>query len=556
MQQNDQTQHIINSLLCLSLEDIPFNELLRRSFSLILSFPWSSFEQKGRLFIVEDAPDVLVMKVQENLDHSMQEMCAQVPFGKCLCGRAALTREIQYIDCFNDFHGNIYYEDVDPLGHYCIPILSPGKVHGVINMYLKKGHHPGQNEVIFLTAITNILSLGIERKRAEEGEAKIRTQFLHAQKMEALGLLAGGVAHDFNNVITTIRGYSDLSLMELPTDSALYQNIAEIRKASVLAADLTRQLLLFSRRQPSNFLPVNLNEVIRNMLRMLHRLIGENFLIIAEFSSDLWTVNADIGLIEQVIMNLLVNARDALPEGGKIVIRTENIWIDEHYFKTYGYGRPGKFVCFSVKDTGTGMDSTTISRIFEPFFTTKGPGKGTGLGLPVVNGIIKQHEGWIQVESQPGQGSIFRIYLPDACLKPEEEKREWISIQRLHGKGEKVLLVEDEEAVRSFAERMLRQNGYAVFTAASAEEALDIFIREGGKLDLVFNDMVLPDKSGLNLVNRLLEIKPDLKVFFASGYSDERTCYPLLKKKGYRFLQKPYAMIDLLRGIRELLQES
>ncbi len=264
-----------------------------------------------------------------------------------------------------------------------------------------------------------------ERKQAEEEKEEIQAQLLHAQRMEAFGILAGEVAHDFNNLLTAIRGYSEVGLMGLPKGDSDYQDLfEEIHNISLRASDLTRQLLLFSRRQPVDSIPLDLNEVVSNLLKMLNRLVSENFSIISELTVALWTINADAGHIEQVIMNLVINARDAMPEGGEIIIRTENVYVDEDYCKTHSYARPGKFVCLSVKDVGVGMDSETMSRIFEPFFSTKGPGKGTGLGLSVAYGIIDQHEGWIDVESQLGHGSTFRIYLPAISPELEEEGRE------------------------------------------------------------------------------------------------------------------------------------
>jgi CheY-like chemotaxis protein len=256
-------------------------------------------------------------------------------------------------------------------------------------------------------------------------------------------------------------------------------------------------------------------------------------------------------------MNLVVNARDAMPEGKKITIKTENVDIDEGYCEIYKYAHPGKFVCLSVEDIGIGMDKEVIQHIFEPFFTTKGPGKGTGLGLSVVYGIVKQNEGWINVYSELGRGSVFKVYLPASFVESKDEtKEEVISIQDCHGKGERILLVEDDDGIREFAKRVLFESGYVGFEAANAEEALNIFGKEKGDFHLVFSDVVLPEKSGLQLVDQLLSRKPELKVLLTSGYTDQKSEWPIIREKGYRFIQKPYSLTDLLRVVREVIEQG
>ena len=396
-----------------------------------------------------------------------------------------------------------------------------------------------------------------ERKRAEEEREKMQAQLIQAQKMESIGTLAGGVAHDFNNLLTTIQGYAQLAMMSLKESDPFYENFKEIQQASVRAAKLTRQLLLFSRQQPMDLHLMTLNETVDNLMKMLKRLIGEDITVQTDLDPNLWTNMADPGNMEQVIMNLVVNARDAMPEGKKITIKTENVDIDEGYCEIYKYAHPGKFVCLSVEDTGIGMDKEFIQHIFEPFFTTKGPGKGTGLGLSVVYGIVKQNEGWINVYSEPGRGSVFKVYLPASFVESKDEtKEEVISIQDCHGKGERILLVEDDDGIREFAKRVLFESGYVGFEAANAEEALNIFGKEKEDFHLVFSDVVLPEKSGLQLVEQLLCRKPELKVLLTSGYTDQKSQWPVICEKGYRFIQKPYGLTDLLRVVREVIEQG
>lgn len=392
-----------------------------------------------------------------------------------------------------------------------------------------------------------------ERKAAEAEKERMEAELRQSQKMEALGRLAGGVAHDFNNLLTTIRGYSDLGLMKAPQDTELHTFFSHINEASVRAAGLSSQLLLFGRRQPVAFERLRINKVILNLLNLLRRLIGENFSIVTDLVPEPLIIDADAGHIEQVIMNLVINAKDAMPEGGKITIRTENVDVDEDYCKTHNGGYPGKFVCVSVEDDGVGMDGTTLPHIFEPFFSTKGTGKGTGLGLSVVFGIVKEHGGWIDVESAPGSGSVFRVYIPSAAESPTKESVEVGAAVPPRGRGERVLVVEDEDRVREFAQSVFEQNGYIVFPASNLKEAVDIFTKEAGNFHLVFSDIVLPDGSGVKLVEHLKLRKPDLCVLLASGYADEITDWQAVHEKGYAFLQKPYVVADLLVSIRELL---
>ncbi|MEW6326041.1 MAG: PAS domain-containing protein [Thermodesulfobacteriota bacterium] len=385
-----------------------------------------------------------------------------------------------------------------------------------------------------------------ERKRLEE-------QLLQAQKMQMVGRLAGGIAHDFNNLLTAITGYADLLLLRVNPGEPLRRDVEQIKKAAERATSLTGQLLALSRRQVLQPRVLDLNLLIVDVDKLLGRLIGEDIELVTLLAPGLRRVRADPGQLGQVIMNLAVNARDAMPEGGKLTIRTEDVTVDESYCHLMPEARPGKFVCLSVADTGAGMGKGIIEHIFEPFFSTKEDGKGTGLGLAVVYGIVKQHEGWINVYSEPGKGSVFKVYLPAFSIPPDEETEETISLPELQGRGEQILLAEDEEEVRKFAARVLRENGYFVFEAATANEAMDISEREKGDLHLVFSDVVLPDGTGLELVDRLLSGRPQIRVLLSSGYTDEKLQRALIREKGFCFLRKPYGLADLLRAVREAI---
>jgi len=390
-------------------------------------------------------------------------------------------------------------------------------------------------------------------KRANEEKLKLQVQLLQTQKMEAIGTLTGGVAHDFNNMLAVIQGYADLSIKTIDEKDPLYSDMQQISIAAKSAARLTRQLLLFSRKQPIELVSLKINKMIDDLLKMLRRIISEDITIKTELEPDLWNVRADVGCIEQVIMNLAVNAKDAMPEGGELVIKTENVIVDKEYCELVSEAKPGKFVRLSVEDTGCGIDKKTLQHIFEPFFTTKRLGQGTGLGLSVVYGIVKMHEGWIDLASELGKGSKFEIYLPAVFKESDKKIKEVFSLQELRGKGERVLLVEDEEVVRKFVKMIFQRNGYHVFEAANAKSALSIFEKEKGNFHLVFSDMILPDRSGLDLVEELISRKPELRILLSSGYTDEKVQWSVIRERGYRFVQKPYDVDNLLRIVRKVI---
>jgi PAS domain S-box-containing protein len=412
-----------------------------------------------------------------------------------------------------------------------------------------------EEDIQALRVVAEMVGASWEHKRADEEREKIQAQLLQAQKMEAIGLLAGGVAHDFNNRLTTILGYASLAIRKANKASPLLRDLNQITLSAERAANLTRQLLLFSRKQPPPVLtPLNLNRTADNLIKMLHRLIGEDIAISIDLSPDLWPVMMDEGNIEQVIMNLALNARDAMPKGGKLTIKTDNIILDEKYARSIPEAQPGQFVRLSVMDTGFGMSREIVSQIFEPFFTTKDAGKGTGLGLSVVYGIIKQHKGWINVYTEPGQGSVFRVYLPAFIGKPGYKPKPVTPQPETQGKGERILLVEDDEGVRGFTREALSESGYTVFEANSAQDALAVFEQEKGHFHMLLSDVVLPDQSGPELAVTLFSRQPELTILLTSGYTEQRTQCPVIGGQMCQFLQKPYAMTDLLQTVKKIIK--
>jgi two-component system, cell cycle sensor histidine kinase and response regulator CckA len=385
-----------------------------------------------------------------------------------------------------------------------------------------------------------------ERKRLE-------AQLLQSQKMESIGRLAGGIAHDFNNLLTAIMGNLALAIETLSPEQAAYQDLLEVQRAGERAATLTRQLLTFARKQVIEPQVINLNDLINNMNRLLQRLIGADIDLVTLPAPDLGQVKADPGQIEQVIVNLAVNARDAMPAGGKLTIETRNVLLDDAYAREHVGVAPGSYVLLAISDTGIGMDAETLRRLFEPFFTTKEPGRGTGLGLATCYGIIKQHGGNIWPYSEVGQGSTFRIYLPRVDA-PVENNRQLDHSGDLPRGVETVLLAEDEPAVRALAARVLREHGYTVLEANNGDEALRLAQSyEGGPIHLLLTDVVMPQMSGKVLVERLAGLYPDAKVLFISGYADNAIVHHGRLDEGVEFLHKPFSPSALARKVREVL---
>jgi two-component system cell cycle sensor histidine kinase/response regulator CckA len=394
-----------------------------------------------------------------------------------------------------------------------------------------------------------------ERKQAEQEMAGLQEQLRQSQKMEAIGRLAGGIAHDFNNLLTIIKGYSQLLLMEKETDGASRESLNEIQAAADGAANLTRQLLAFSRRQVLDLRVFDLNTVLRELNKMLCRLIGEDIELVMRLSEDPGKVKTDSGWMEQVIMNLTVNARDAMPSGGKLIIETANVELDDEYVRCHVSVAPGPYVMLSVSDTGVGMTREVREQIFEPFFTTKEKGKGTGLGLSTVYGIVKQSGGNVWVSSEPGEGTVFKIYLP-RINEPVEIVAKKKELKEVPGGNETVLVVEDAESVRKLVVRVLRKQGYHVLEATQGQEALLACERYRGPIHLVVTDVVMPGMGGPELVGRLRQVRQELKVIYISGYTDEPVVRHGVLEGEVDFIQKPFTVESLAHKAREVLDKD
>ncbi|RLB76488.1 MAG: hypothetical protein DRH24_17790 [Deltaproteobacteria bacterium] len=386
-------------------------------------------------------------------------------------------------------------------------------------------------------------------------QKNMEAQLRQAQKMEAVGTLAGGVAHDFNNLLTTIIGNAELALMQIYKGDPLNEYIEEIKNAGNTAASLTRQLLTFSRKQMIQPKVLSINRILHDMEKMLRRLIREDIEMVLDLDSELWPVNIDPGQIEQVSMNLVVNAGDAMPKGGKLLIETANVHLDRTYFRNHGVeNTSGAYVMLALTDNGTGMDEKTRDRIFEPFFTTKEMGQGTGLGLSTVYGIMKQNNGYVWVYSEPGKGTTFKVYFPKAGADEVSDTEEQVGDDLLIG-SETILVVEDSKTLLKITQKMLEKYGYRILTAQNGREALEVFSGHDGPIHLILTDVVMPKMGGQDLVEKIQSEKPEVKLVYMSGYTDRAISDNGMLHKDVNFIQKPFSSNDLVRKVREVLNK-
>jgi signal transduction histidine kinase/CheY-like chemotaxis protein len=391
-----------------------------------------------------------------------------------------------------------------------------------------------------------------KRKHAEEENVKLEDQLRHAQKMEAVGTLAGGIAHDFNNILTVIIGYGSMIMDKLEGGSPLKRHMNDVLIAAEKAANLTKRLLVFSRKEIVEVTPVNVNELILGLQKMLVRIIRENIDFNLDLADKDLIVPADAGQIEQVLMNLAVNASDAMQASGRLTISTGLEELDEKHVAGYGYGMPGRYALITVTDTGMGMDAETREKIFEPFFTTKGIGEGTGLGLAISYGIIKQHGGYINVYSEPGQGTAFTIYLPlsEKAASPDRRMETDVSVK---GGNETVLVAEDDASLRGLFRIVLESFGYSVISAVDGEDATTKFMENRERIDLVLIDMIMPKKNGKEVVNAIRKVSPLIKILYMSGYTMDIIKTEELADSDSVFIHKPLQPRDLLIKVREVL---
>lgn len=398
----------------------------------------------------------------------------------------------------------------------------------------------------FLTTIENIT----QRKKSEEEKARLELQLFQAQKMEAIGTLAAGIAHDFNNILTALLGYAALLRMKIK-DTTLRTYVDHILSASYKATDLVQNLLAFSKRQAINLKPISLHSVIKGTDKLLKRLVTEDITIKTLLATEDITIMADATQVDQILFNLVTNARDAMPQGGTLTIETKLVELNDHFQRIHGYGEPGQYALLSISDTGVGMDESTREKIFDPFFTTKEVGKGTGLGLSTVYGIVKQHNGYISVYSEPNMGTTFHVYLPVTNETGREENVSQIPVEM---GNETILIAEDDEAVRGLISKVLIEYGYKSIEAVDGAGAIEQF-KKTERIDLLILDSVMPKKNGWEAYNEIRRIKSDIKVIFISGYTRDVFLDKGIEDKKFHFLQKPITPDTLLQRVRDVLDD-
>jgi signal transduction histidine kinase/ActR/RegA family two-component response regulator len=444
-------------------------------------------------------------------------------------------------------------------GLLTVPARIGGRVVGVLSFLTRREEGFSTEDMAIATAFASHAAIALENsrllhesRRAYEELAQAQGQLEQARKMDAIGRLAGGVAHDFNNLLTVILGRTDIILHQVRPEEPIRRGIELIQRTAGRAAELTKQLLAFSRKQVLEAVVLDLGAVTIDLKEMLARLIGEDIALVTNIAPGLGHVKADRGQIEQVVMNLAINARDAMPQGGHLIVETANVDLDEEYVRRHMGARPGPHVMLAVSDSGVGIAREHQRHIFEPFFTTKEQGKGTGLGLATVYGIVKQSGGYIEVDSEPGRGTIFRIYLPrvDAAAPAADRAGRPAAPD---GGTETILLVEDEEGVRELARDILRTSGYTVIEARNGAEALLLGERHQGPIDLLLTDVVMPRMSGRELAERMGPLRPDLSVLYMSGYTDDAVIRHGVLKSGTAFLQKPFTPRALVQRVRDTL---
>lgn len=414
--------------------------------------------------------------------------------------------------------------------------------------YLIKGHFNAD-------LLSKSIEYAIHTKKSEEQAECLKEQLMHAQKMEVVGRLAGGVAHDFNNLLTVINGYADILKSKIPETEEIYVHVNEIARAGKKAASIAKQLLAFSRRRPAETKVVNLNNMLNEMIRMVRRLIGEDVELTFEPGEDVPAVKADPGSMEQVVVNLVINARDAMPGGGSITIRTAATKLDAEMTTRFENIPAGDYTVLSVKDTGCGMSEDVKQHLFEPFFSTKGPDKGTGIGLATALGIIKQSNGYITVDSKEGAGACFSIYMP-ACAEKANKADKDPTYSPERGGGETVLVVEDDANVRRYVKEVLARCGYKILTAGNGDDAIEVVRREEGGVDLLLTDLIMPKMAGDTLVELLKEARPGIKVVFMTGYLEAGLSNGARIELADGILEKPISPAALAAEIRRVLDEK
>jgi signal transduction histidine kinase/ActR/RegA family two-component response regulator len=495
----------------------------------------------------------------------------KVELGQGLGGKVWQDGRLLWIKNYASWHGRLPYKTLDAIGSVVgIPLFSGRDIIGVIGMAHLDDRSFSQEDISVLERLAELASIALDNARlygdirrklaeheaADRDKKRLEAQLLHAQKMEAIGTLAGGVAHDFNNILQAITGYSELLLLKSDPVDPDHKDLQAIKEAAQRASHLVRQLLVFSRKMENKYEAIDLNEVIIRIAKMLERTIPRMIKIEMVLENRLELISADVTQVEQVLMNLGVNARDAMPDGGTITIKTANAVLDEAFCKSHLGAQPGTYVLMVVSDTGHGMEKEVLDHIFEPFFTTKQRDKGTGLGLATLYGIVKSHRGFIYCSSTPGSGTSFEIYFPALPTQAVTPLKPSVETRQLPRGTETILVVDDEVAILDLAQEILENHGYSILLAKSGEEAIETYRNHRHRVDLVILDVGMPGMGGYKCLEELAKINPAIKTIISSGYSATGKVKAALQTGAADFIGKPYTLAGLLHKVREILDSD
>ena len=551
LQRSHDTQIIVNRLLKESLIDSSSKDIADLCLDLVLSLPWLSSESKGCIYLVDEDPDLLFMKAHRGFSDELLKRCASVKFEECLCGLAASGHQTVFAKDIDNRH-TIRIPEMVEHGHYCIPIQAKETVLGVINIYIKPGHKRCRWEESFLKTIANTLALILVQHQSEHEKKKMELRLHQPQKMESIGTLASGIAHDFNNILSGIFGYVQLARMNRGNSRKIGYNLDQINEGAKRASDLIQQILTFSRQNKYKKSPVRLYLIVKEAIKFLRSSIPTTITIREKIQSKAY-VTADPTQIHQIVMNLCTNASHAMHEsGGILVVKLTRISIQSKHDITGKTVIPGEYLRLDISDTGCGIPHDIQTRIFEPYFTTKKKGEGTGLGLAVVLGIVEDHNGYITVNSDPGLGTTFSIYLPE--LKQITRQPDRPVKKALPERGsERILIVDDEESILSSTSELLEDFGYSITRRSDPAAAFSVFKENPDHFDLVITDMTMPNMTGDMLASEILKLRKTIPIILCTGFSDRISKNRALKIGIRKYLQKPIDSTYLLHTIRKLL---